>query len=89
MHCIPFKHSKENIYLAINESQIIQVQIDGDDTYIIDEAIKEVIQRLDIDCNKYEEWHDIYILLEKGWKEIWCNECPWYDECEAMDKNNK
>lgn len=82
--CKPYRNTKENVYLVLNESRVISVSVNGKE--VSTDYIKELAQRLGV-YNQYEEWDDTYILLEDGWEEMGCSECPWFDRCEAMDDN--
>lgn len=83
--CKPYKHGKANISIAVNEGQIVGIRIDGKDVDVTPESTKELIERLEIDANQYDGWDDIYILLEDGWEEVGCAECPWFEKCDAME----
>lgn len=83
--CKPMKHRIENVFISVNEGEVVGIRVNGKDEDITDEKIKELAKKLNLDYDKYEGWNDIHILLESDFEELGCKDCPWFDICEAMD----
>ena len=93
--CKPYISEDERYALAINEGEIITIQIDGRDIDWDDKepiyggyrCSKALLQRLarfvNPDYDMYKGYTDTYIILD-ALEERGCAECPWRDECDAM-----
>lgn len=91
--CRPYISEDERYMLAINEGEIISIQIDGRLVEMDEKEpghyrySKNLLQRLarsvNPDYDEYEGYTDTYIILN-ALEERGCAECPWRDECDAM-----
>ena len=87
----------ERVSVAVNEGRICSMSIDGQDIhpgaldsihgYVYTPEQVERAARTANECyNLYKGWNDLHILLEGEVSERPCNECPWFEECCAMDE---
>ena len=90
--CVPMKHKTENIYLVVNENNIDSILDNGKETLrsrktdkVIDEKINVLAQRLNPEYDEYEGWNDTHILIDSGFEELGCKDCPWFNSCDAMN----
>lgn len=90
--CKPMKHKTENIYLAVNGNKIDSIFDNGKETIrggeadkIIDKKINDLAQRLNPEYDEYEGWNDTHILIDSGFEELGCKDCPWFNACDAMN----
>ena len=83
--CKPMKHESEDITLCVKEGEVIVILECGNEIYpVTAEKITELAKRLNSDYDMYEGWDDTHILLDSGFEEMGCKDCPWFDTCEAM-----
>ena len=84
--CKPMKHESEDINLCVKEGEVIGILECGNEILpVTSEKITELAKRLNSDYDLYEGWDDTHILLDSGFEEMGCKDCPWFDTCEAMD----
>ena len=88
--CKPLKHKSEAVYLVVYEGDIANILDNGNYFFEFDkieEKIKELAKRLNPEHDEYEGWDDTHILLDSDFEELGCNDCPWFDLCDAMEDN--
>lgn len=84
--CRPMEHKSEDITLCVMEGEVIGILECANEIYpVTAEKITELAKRLNSCYDLYEGWDDTHILLDSGFEEMGCKDCPWFDVCEAMD----
>ena len=83
--CKPYTADNNKIQFAINENGICGMIVDGKDAEVNDDLIKALAQRANSDYSEYEGYDDEHILVEAS-REMPCHDCPFFNECEAMNE---
>lgn len=92
--CKPLSFLWGKVVVAMNECEIAGCQVNGEDrdeytTYGKREnteyAWKALAQLCNPDYAEYRGYSDFKILMDSDYEELGCADCPWRDECDAMD----
>ena len=84
--CKPISYNDGGVILALNEGQIVGLQMDGADLDKIDNATLETVaRRVNPDYADYSGWSLQHIILDANGEELPCCRCPWFGVCDAMD----
>ena len=88
--CKPLEFKNGEVVIAINEGDIVGLQVNGETVNgYTDTTIKRIAKLVNEDYELYEGYYEGYTLLEiiydADFKELPCRCCPWFHECEAMD----
>lgn len=91
--CRPYTSDDDRTAVAIMEGKIVNIQIDGQDVEWDERTIlsfsysADILHRLAQSINPYYDeysgYDDTKIILD-ALNERGCSECPWRDECDAM-----
>lgn len=81
--CKPYISSDSKNAIAVNSGKIEGMIIDGVQINSID--VNRFAKAVNPDYNSYDGWDDLHIAMEGNIKESACSDCPWFEECEAMD----
>lgn len=92
--CKPYMSDDDRIAVALMEGEIITVQIDGRDIEWDEdrkttwrysaELLHRLARSINPDYDDYNGYDDTEIILD-ALHERGCSDCPWRDECDAMD----
>ena len=83
--CKPLFFDSDKVIIAVNETGIVGIQIDGVDTDITPAEINAVARRVNEEYDEYKGWDDKHIILDADYRELPCRLCPWFGICDAMD----
>ena len=84
--CRPYIDKTGSYYAVLCEGKIISLKTPYLATSdFTPEQLKEFAQSVNPDYADYDGWDDTHIILE-AMDETGCTECPFCDECEAMDE---
>lgn len=91
--CRPYISDDERIAVAVNEGEIINIQVDGRDIEwdekrkfsfgYSENLLHRLAQEINPNYDLYKGYTDTHIILDTL-EERGCAECPWRDECDAM-----
>ena len=85
--CKPYQieDSEKEVYFTLNEGEIQEIMIDGENIDATSETIKELAQKYNPDYDEYEGYSDFEILMDVNKNELGCKDCPWFKDCQAFD----
>lgn len=83
--CAPYSLLGGRIVVAVAESKIVGMQIDGSDIPVSDASIRRAAEMANECFSSYDGWSDTHILLDSEKEELPCRMCPWFGVCDAMD----
>lgn len=75
--CRPFMNG--SVKLALQDEEIIVLEINGEDVNITPETIKAAAEAVGADGSDADA-----LLQADGWEELGCKSCPWFDTCDQM-----
>lgn len=91
--CKPYFSPDGNTIFSVNEGQLAGAMIDGEEVPARDldkpETIEKIARRVNPYFGDYSGWSTMHIALDGIVREGACRECPWFDECSAMDETNE
>lgn len=92
--CRPYESNDGRVEFTYCEfgrpgERIYGLIIDGEEVTVPLDAIEADIERAARIVNEYYDdyrgYDATHILLDGDVKEVGCPDCPWFEECEAMD----
>ena len=92
--CRPYVGKRVSV--AVNEGRICSMTIDGQEIHpgaldpirgyvYTPEQVERAARAANEAYDLYKGWDDLHILLEGEVSERPCHECPWFEQCDAMD----
>ena len=81
--CKPY--ANDNLVIVLCENEIIRLQAMGKDYEVTSDSIHNAARISNPDYDLYSGYSDREILLMGDVQEIGCVDCPWFNQCEAMD----